>query len=148
MYHTTENRDWKVLCWNIRGMNSDDKLKSIKDKVEEGTCSVLCPQETTQQFFFYHSYLKKFTPRCFNIFAFSASHDTSGGLLTAWASSSFSGRIVHQLSFALTVEFHYVHNSKTWMLTNVYGPYDGQARDDFLNWLTHLTIPYNVNCIF
>lgn len=33
------------------------------------------------------------------------------------------------------------------MLTNVYGPRDGQARDDFVDWLTHLTIPDNVNWI-
>lgn len=98
--------------------------------------------------FFYHSYIKKFTPRRFDKFAYVSSKGASGGLLTVWASSTFQGRIVHHLPYALTVEFTSTQCSDTWTLTNIYGPCDGQPRDDFVDWIYHLTIPTNENWIF
>ena len=39
-------RSWKVLCWNVRGLNSDARQCSVREKVIESQCSVLCLQET------------------------------------------------------------------------------------------------------
>jgi exonuclease III len=39
-------KTWKVLDWNIRGINSEAKQLAIREKIEESGCSVMCIQET------------------------------------------------------------------------------------------------------
>ena len=43
------------------------------------------------------------------------------------------------------MEFHSKHTSEVWNLVSVYGPCQGQARDDFVQWLYHLQIPVDAN---
>ncbi len=38
-------RNWNVLRWNVRGLNSDDKWLAIRNKIEESGCVVFCLQE-------------------------------------------------------------------------------------------------------
>ena len=44
-------RPWKILCWNIRGINSNKKWNSIRDKIVESKCNILCLQETKRHLF-------------------------------------------------------------------------------------------------
>lgn len=44
-------RSWKVLSWNVRGSNAEKKWNSIRDKISEATCDVVCLQETKRSFF-------------------------------------------------------------------------------------------------
>ena len=39
-------KDWKVLCWNVRGLNSEARQLAVKQKNDESGCSVVCLQET------------------------------------------------------------------------------------------------------
>jgi hypothetical protein len=32
---------WKVLCWNIRGINTESKWESIRNKITESSCDVI-----------------------------------------------------------------------------------------------------------
>lgn len=75
-----------MLCWNVRGINSDDKWLAIHNKVEESGCAVFCLQETKRSLFD-HSYIRKFAPRRFDKFACSPSRGASGGILVCWNSS-------------------------------------------------------------
>lgn len=34
-------RSWKVLCWNIRGINAEGKWESLKDKIIECNCDII-----------------------------------------------------------------------------------------------------------
>lgn len=36
------NRNWNILCWNVRGINSEDKWLVIRNKIEESSCVVFC----------------------------------------------------------------------------------------------------------
>jgi exonuclease III len=45
-------RLWHILCWNIRGLNGDEKCNALRDKIEECAASVICLQETKMQSFF------------------------------------------------------------------------------------------------
>jgi len=36
------NRSIKILFWNIRGLNSQEKWDAIRDKISESACQVLC----------------------------------------------------------------------------------------------------------
>jgi hypothetical protein len=51
-----------------------------------------------------HIFIKKLCPRNFYYFAFRSSVGRSGGMLTIWDSSFFSGNCVFQNEFSLSVE--------------------------------------------
>ena len=55
------NRSWNILNWNIRGMNSQDKLLALRQKIDESDCNILCLQETKRENFD-AAYIKKFVP--------------------------------------------------------------------------------------
>jgi exonuclease III len=51
MNTTHQTRKWKVLCWNVRGLNAKEKWEAIRDKISESGCDVICLQETKRQTF-------------------------------------------------------------------------------------------------
>ena len=69
---------WKVLCWNIRGLNSDDKQLALFNKIVESGCAVACVQETKKERFD-QNFIKNCCPRKFDNFVFSPSVGASGG---------------------------------------------------------------------
>lgn len=144
-----QNRNRNILCWkwNIRGMNSEDKWRSIRGKVEESKCSIICLQETKRASFD-HSSIKNFATRHFDKFVFFPADGAYGGIITLWNSDVFSGNVIHQRPYALTVEFKSTQTSDTWFLLNIYGPCDGKPRDDFVNWLFNLHVADDKNWIF
>ena len=89
--------------------------------------------------------IRTFCPRCFSQFAFSPSVGASNGILVIWNSSVFEGQLIEVQRFSVDVSFKSVHNSGKWTLVSVYGPCEGQPRDDFVSWLYHLTIPLDEN---
>jgi exonuclease III len=72
-----KGRMWKVIFWNIRGINSSSKWNSIRNKIQETTCDILCIQETKREFFDL-AYIKKICPPSFDSFGFVPSK----GILT------------------------------------------------------------------
>ena len=40
MNHNNKNRSWIILCWNVRGINSEDKWEAIKSKIWEAKCDI------------------------------------------------------------------------------------------------------------
>jgi exonuclease III len=74
------NRSWKVLCWNIRGINSVQKWNALKSKINEASCDIICLQETKRAIF-HISYIKKFCPAMFDSFEFVPLEGASDGTL-------------------------------------------------------------------
>jgi hypothetical protein len=35
-------RRWRVLCWNVRGLNSDHRQIDVRAKIEESECDIIC----------------------------------------------------------------------------------------------------------
>ena len=54
-------RSWKVMTWNVRGINSSWKWDSIKNKISEAQFDIVCLQETKKDFLD-PLFLKKFCP--------------------------------------------------------------------------------------
>ena len=77
------------MCWNVRGLNSDKKWNSIRDKIIESRCDIACLQEKKD--FFDNNFIRNFCPSDFDSFAFKASTGALGGMLTIWKSALFSG---------------------------------------------------------
>jgi hypothetical protein len=44
------NRKWKILCWNVRGINSQVKLTTIRNKILETNYDIICLQEIKKRF--------------------------------------------------------------------------------------------------
>ena len=49
--------------------------------------------------------------------------------------------------FSIVVNFGSVHNSDTWTLVSVYGPSQGELRDEFMQWLYNLNIDPQKNWV-
>ena len=35
-----------MLCWNVRGLNFEDRQNEVRAKIDESECAVICLQET------------------------------------------------------------------------------------------------------
>jgi hypothetical protein len=66
--------------------------------------------------------LRNFCPRNFDSFAFVSSIGRSGGIVTIWDSTVFSGRCVFQNRYVISVELQSTKTNLFWTLTNVYAP--------------------------
>lgn len=133
----TLNRIWRILCWNVRGINSPEKWPIVFNKVEESLASILCFQETKKGDVDL-KFIRKFVPKRFDQFAYVPSDGASGGLLIIWASNLFTGQIIQHESFGLVVRFTYKLTLDQFTLVSVYGPCDGIARQNFVAWLFSL----------
>lgn len=127
----------KILFWNIRGINSQEKWDALRDKINESACQVLCLQETKREQFD-HFYLKKFCPRGMDSYAYSPSIGASGGLLTIWNGSLFDGKVVQINSYAITVKLLCRLDNKCIHITNIYGPSNFSQKLAFITWLMNL----------
>ena len=96
--------DLTVLCWNVRGLNSEDRQRAVRAKIEESECAIVCLQETKCGFID-HRFIRKFCPKRFDNFVYAPSVGASGGILVLWNSAIFSGRLVETQSFGIIVEF-------------------------------------------
>ena len=139
-----QSRIWRVLCWNVRGLNADSRHRALRSKIEESQATVVCIQETKCEYID-HKLLRKFCPKRFDNFAYIPSKGASGGLLILWCSAIFSGKVIEIADSGIMVEFTSVHNGHLWTLVSVYGPCKGVERDNFVSWLYGLQIPVMSN---
>ena len=124
-------REWTILNWNIRGLNSPDKWLAIRQKIEESAAGILCVQETKRQTFDL-AYIQNFFPQRFNKFEYLPSIGASGGISTAWNGALFTGQLLFQNKFSLTMQFTCTSSLKPWILTNIYGPCRQEDKIDFI----------------
>jgi exonuclease III len=134
------NRNWKILNWNIRGINSDKKWNALSNKIDECGCDIICLQETKRENFD-SKYIKNFCPKKFSKFAFVPSMGASGGLIIIWNGALFDGTLEFQNDFSISVKFTSNISSESWYLTNIYGPSQADRKDDFLQWFSNISMP-------
>ncbi|XP_066324011.1 uncharacterized protein [Miscanthus floridulus] len=131
------NRHTKLLFWNVRGINSQEKWDVIRGKIDESACQIVCIQETKRESFD-QFYIKKFCPRSLDRFAFFPSVGASGGLLTVWNNSLFDGTLVQANSYAVTVKMLSRLENNSFHVTNIYGPSHSPEKLGFVTWLINL----------
>lgn len=132
-------KPWNVLCWNVRGLNATRKWDSVRNKVVEASCEVVCFQETKKDYFD-SDFIRKILPVSFDSFLFVPSEGASGGLLVAWKSSLFEGTLKFSNTFAMAVQFISKHDDSTWNLMNVYGPCTTEGKRELTDWLKFLDL--------
>ena len=128
----------------MRGLNSENRQRAVRQKIEESGCSVICLQETKCMHMDQH-FIRKFCPRRFDNFFYVPSAGVSAGMVVVWNSSFFIGSLIESKSYGIIVEFKSKHTSETWSLVSVYGPCQGPARDEFVQWLYNLDIRFGQN---
>ena len=131
------NRKWNILNWNIRGINSQTRWDDLRDKIDESNCGITCLQETKRDDFD-QNYLRNFSPRRFNQYFYTPSLGLSGGLIIIWNGSLYSGSIVSQSSFQLTIKLLCNLSGHIFNVSNIYGPCQNENRTDFFNWLDNI----------
>lgn len=146
MDNSSGKRSVKVLCWNIRGLNSDDKWKAIRSKVNECNCDIICLQETKRELFD-QQYIKNFCPSQFDNFEFLPSVGASGGIITIWKGTHFEGHLVFQNNYMISVQMACKFSGEAWILSNVYAPCTAEGKMDFLNWFKHVDMDNGSNLL-
>ena len=74
-----QTRRWNILCWNVCGINADEKHLAIRNAIDISGCDVLCLQETKRETFD-RAFVKTICPKRLDMFAFIPSNGTSIGL--------------------------------------------------------------------
>src|SRR3954464_13659961 len=97
---TYSTRNWNVLCWNVRGLNSNAGQRAVREKIDESQCSIICIQETNGPSID-SNFVKSWCPRRFDQFAYIPSIGASGGLITVWNSSIFDGLLLESQHFGM-----------------------------------------------
>jgi exonuclease III len=118
---SNSKRNWNILNWNVRGLNSVHKSNAIRAKIHESSCAIFCIQERKTQRF-ESSTIRKFAPKHFNKFSYFPSEGALGGILARWINLIFAGEVIFASKFTFTIQLTTQHNAKTWKLTNVYVP--------------------------
>lgn len=129
---TQKFRDWKVLSWNVRGVNSDRKWDLIRSKVIESQCDIICFQETKKENFD-DAFLRKICPPEFDKYEFLPSVGASGGCITIWKGNKFAGTVSFTNEFNISIEFTSLHSGAKWVLTNIYAPYESDRKPAFID---------------
>lgn len=127
------NRHWYFLSWNVRGINSQAKWDTFRNKIDESSCNILSLQETKRENFD-STYIRKLCPRHLNQFVFSPSNSASDGLLTCWNGNHFRGESVLINSFSITMKFTSPADGKIFYHT-IYGPLAPAEKATFISWL-------------
>ena len=130
-------RNHKILCWNIRGINSQAKWDAIRDKINESNCNIVCLQETKKETFD-RSYIRKFCTRNLDTFSYSPSTGASWGILTVWNSQLYHCDTIQINSYALTLKVTSLLDQNSFHLTNVYGPAHSDSKLAFVTSLINL----------
>jgi exonuclease III len=76
----SNNREWKILSWNIGGINGTNKWMTIRSKISERNCDIPCLQETKRAHFD-QAYMRNFSGPVFDCFEYIPSQGLSGGTI-------------------------------------------------------------------
>lgn len=86
-------------------------------------------------------FIKKICPASFTHFEYLPSVGASGGCITIWKASKFSGVLSFMNEYGLSVEFTSIQTGDKWMLTNIYGPSTPENKSAFIEWLQQIEMP-------
>jgi exonuclease III len=132
-------RNWKIITWNVRGINSQWKWSPVRNKVTESQCDIVCLQETKKEVID-GSFLKNICPSTLDCFDYLPSNGASGGILMIWKSSMFTATRVSSNDFSITLEFCSEFNRSKWKLICIYAPCTPEGKTLFLDWFKNMQI--------
>lgn len=130
-------RQWKILYWNIRGINSTHKWTTLRSKIVETGCDIIYIQETKRELFD-QQYLRNFCLAQFDCFRYIPSLSLSGGTIIVWKSSRFTGHLIFQNDYAMSIKFVSMISGAIWVLTNIYAPCTPEGKQQCIHWFHNI----------
>lgn len=130
----------KITSWNIRGLNSLNKQRLLKRKLQQEKPDIMFIQETKCT----SVQLEAISRKLGNSIKYidSASHGWEGGIATIWDSRTVEITSMEATRSYIATEFQLTGNSETYLCINVYGPQRLEDKASFLRMLTKLKQRY------
>lgn len=129
-FSMARNRMYRLLMWNMRGLNNPNKCSVVKNFLLYCKCVAVCFQETKLEFLSQ----EKFRSFCgFHLREFRAldAVGTRGGLITAWNPFLFDCIEDWSGSYSLNVVLKNKSDESAFLISNIYGPTCGNHKEDF-----------------
>ena len=121
---------FKILSWNVRGVNDPDKRKVIKNFLRSHRADLVCLQETKVQEMTIDLVRRLGVGRCLNWKALNA-EGSVGGILLLWDNSRISLVDFVVGSFFVSCLFRMVEDEFQWAFSRVYGPVENRLSESF-----------------
>jgi len=118
----------KLLTWNVRGLNDQNKRIMVKSLMQKWKADVYCFQETKISKEVEAMAKQLWSCRWMKC-GYLEAEGSCGGVLMMWDNRSWRGTLVEAGQFSITYEFVSTQNLYTWYLTGVYAPH---TRDEKL----------------
>lgn len=67
------------------------------------------------------------------------------GVMVIWSDVMFQGTTEFKNEFSISIQFISVHNSDSWIITNIYGPCRSESRTLFLDWFQNIEMHDDVD---
>jgi len=113
----------KIISWNIRGLQSFEKKREVRNLVQEKNPFILCIQETKLSVF--DSIVCKSMWGGENVdFSFQSSVGASGGLVTMWDVSKVTVWSTMSFDPVLVISGRFLKTDHGFVVFNVYAPCD------------------------
>ena len=121
---------FKILSWNVRGVNAPDKRKVIKNILRSYRADIVCLQETKVQEMTIDLVRSLGVGHRMNWKALNA-EGSAGGILLLWDNSRIS--LVDSVvgSFSVSCLFRMPEDGFQWAFSGVYGPVENSFRESF-----------------
>ncbi|OVA19313.1 hypothetical protein BVC80_521g126 [Macleaya cordata] len=126
----------KIISWNIRGLNSFDKINVIKDIVKKERVSVIAIQETKMSKVS-DWFIKSFWGSDSYDWLHIPSNDRSGGIILVWDDSVLKMERELVGEHSISIEVSSVTDNFKWLFSTAYAP---NSPADKLNFLEELEL--------
>jgi len=119
---------FKLLTWNVRGINDSNKRSILKNILREWRCNLVCTQETKLEDV-QLSNIRSIGGNQYLDFVALKAQGTAGGIIVMWDRNSFNLVSSSCGDFSITCLFQMMGGDFEWAFMGVYGP---QSRFDKL----------------
>jgi len=109
---------FRLLSWNVRGLNDSHKRDVIKSFLREWRCDLICLQETKLEVVSL-SVIRSLWGNFSAGFDFLKAEGASGGIIVMWDKNIFNLVSSSQWVFSLTCFFQMVDGGFTWACSGV-----------------------------
>jgi hypothetical protein len=94
---------------------------------------------------FDQAYIRNFCPWNLDSFDYIPSVGPSGGMLVVWNGAKFTGQVIFQNEFVMSLEFTSSISNASWVLINVYAPCTSDGKQRFLNWFHNIDMSEEID---
>ena len=120
----------ELVCWNVRGLNSPTKKKTLREFVDTVHVAILCILESKLERVDQFTIMQCLGPS-FDGFAYLPAIETRGGVILAWKSSDLEVEAIQIDTNFLTGRVR-TKTGDPWWISVVYGPQSDEQKCNFL----------------